>query len=165
MPKRDTKLFEVLIGQIAKDRGVDIVLGKALRVLGHAERFEPVRNLLHRGPSTAIERTHDGCSSSNALTRFRSTASNRSVDQIGPSARWVGENIVFQVSGTPQTLAFAAGRALISSYQRAKLGQSCGTGMPTNLAKSIEHSAVMSATVNRSPATNRFSFNCSSNFR
>jgi hypothetical protein len=26
------------------------VLGKALRVLGHAELFEPVRNLLHRGP-------------------------------------------------------------------------------------------------------------------
>ena len=50
MPKRDTKLFEVLIGQVAKDGGVDIALGKALRVLGHAERFEPVRNLLHLPP-------------------------------------------------------------------------------------------------------------------
>jgi hypothetical protein len=48
MPERDTKLFEVLIGQVAKDGGVDVALGKTLRVLGHAERFEPVRNLLHR---------------------------------------------------------------------------------------------------------------------
>ena len=50
MPERDAKLFEVLIGQVAKDGGIDVALGKALRVLGHAERFEPVRNLLHRGP-------------------------------------------------------------------------------------------------------------------
>ena len=42
MSERDTKLFEVLIGQIAKDGGVDVTLGKALRVLGHAELFEPV---------------------------------------------------------------------------------------------------------------------------
>ena len=27
--------------------GIGVVLGKALRVLGHAELFEPVRNLLH----------------------------------------------------------------------------------------------------------------------
>ena len=49
MPKRDTKLFEVLIGQIAKDGGVDIALDKALRVRT-AERFQPVRNLRHHGP-------------------------------------------------------------------------------------------------------------------
>ena len=39
MSKRDAKLFEVLIGQVAKDRDIDIALGKALRVLGHAELF------------------------------------------------------------------------------------------------------------------------------
>jgi hypothetical protein len=121
MPKRDAKLFEILIGQIAKDGGVDIVLGKALRVLGHAELLKPVRNLLHRGPSTAIERAHDACSSSNALARFRSTASNRSVDQVAPSTPSAAENIVSQISGRRQTLAFAAGRALIASYQRAIL--------------------------------------------
>ena len=54
MPERDTKLFEVLIGQIAKDGGIDVVLGKALRVLGHAEFFEPVRNLLHRRAPTEL---------------------------------------------------------------------------------------------------------------
>jgi hypothetical protein len=37
MSKRDTKLFKVLIGQIAEDGGVDVILGKALHVLGHAE--------------------------------------------------------------------------------------------------------------------------------
>ena len=50
MPERDTKLLEVLIGQVAKDGDINVVLGKALRVLGHAELFEPLRNLLHRGP-------------------------------------------------------------------------------------------------------------------
>ena len=47
MPERDTKLFKVLIGQVAKDGGVDVALGKALRVLGHAESFEPIGDLLH----------------------------------------------------------------------------------------------------------------------
>ena len=51
MPERDAKLFEVLIGQVAKDGDVDVVFSKTLHVLGHAELFEPVRNLLHRGPS------------------------------------------------------------------------------------------------------------------
>jgi hypothetical protein len=37
-----------LIGQTAEYRDIDIVLGKALGMLGHAELFEPVRNLLHR---------------------------------------------------------------------------------------------------------------------
>ena len=42
----------MLIGQVGQNRGIDVVLGKALRVLGHAELFEPVRNLLHCGPSS-----------------------------------------------------------------------------------------------------------------
>ena len=49
--RSNAHLFEVLIGQVAKDREIDIVLGKALGALGHAELFEPVRNLLHRGAS------------------------------------------------------------------------------------------------------------------
>jgi hypothetical protein len=32
---------------MAKDGKIDIVVGKDLSVLGHAEFFEPVRNLLH----------------------------------------------------------------------------------------------------------------------
>ena len=48
MPEQDAKILEVLIGQVAKDRDINAVLGKTLRVLGHAELFEPVRNLLHR---------------------------------------------------------------------------------------------------------------------
>jgi hypothetical protein len=45
----DAYLFQVLIGQVTENREIDVVLSKALRVLGHAERFEPVRNLLHCG--------------------------------------------------------------------------------------------------------------------
>ena len=56
MPERDTEVLEVLIGQLAKDGRVDVVLGKALRVLGHAERLEPIHNLRHRGPSSRIYR-------------------------------------------------------------------------------------------------------------
>jgi hypothetical protein len=50
--RRDPNLFEGLIGQIGQDRKVNIVLSKALGVLGHAELFEPVGNLLHRGPAS-----------------------------------------------------------------------------------------------------------------
>src|SRR5215813_321184 len=51
MPKGDADVFEILVGQIAKYRDINPVLGKGLGVLGHAELFEPVRNLLHRGAS------------------------------------------------------------------------------------------------------------------
>ena len=51
MPKQDTDVLEVLISQMAQYREIDPVLGEALRVLGHAELFEPVSNLLHRRAS------------------------------------------------------------------------------------------------------------------
>ena len=56
MPERDAKLFEIPIGQMTEDGGIDVVLGKAPGVLGHAEFFEPVLNPLHRGPSSRIYR-------------------------------------------------------------------------------------------------------------
>jgi len=37
----------MLIGQVRKDRKINTVLGKEFCVLGHAELFEPVCNLLH----------------------------------------------------------------------------------------------------------------------
>jgi hypothetical protein len=51
MAEQDADLLKVLVGQVTKDRDIDSVLSKTLRVLGHAELFEPVRNLLHRGPT------------------------------------------------------------------------------------------------------------------
>src|SRR5262249_54642244 len=47
--EQDTKVFKVLVCQVLEDREVNSVLRKPLHVLGHAEFFEPVRNLLHRG--------------------------------------------------------------------------------------------------------------------
>ena len=44
MTKQDADVLEVLIGQMAERRDINAVLSKALRVLGHAELFEPVRN-------------------------------------------------------------------------------------------------------------------------
>jgi hypothetical protein len=44
----DTKVFQVLVCQILEDREINSVLDKTIGVLGHAEFFEPVRNLLHR---------------------------------------------------------------------------------------------------------------------
>ena len=35
---------------MAQDGGIDIIFGKTRGVLGHTERFEPVRNRLHRAP-------------------------------------------------------------------------------------------------------------------
>src|SRR5262249_9460384 len=50
MTKRNTNVLEVLVGEITQDTHViDAVISKELGVLGHAELFEPVRNLLHRG--------------------------------------------------------------------------------------------------------------------
>jgi hypothetical protein len=46
MPERDAQLFEVLVSQMTEDGGIDVVLSKTLGVFGHAELFEPVRNLL-----------------------------------------------------------------------------------------------------------------------
>ena len=57
------EVFEVLIGQMAERRDTNAVLSKALRVLGHAELFEPVRNLLHRRASLP-----NGHHPTNALT-------------------------------------------------------------------------------------------------
>jgi hypothetical protein len=39
----------MLVGQVRENGHVNVVLGKPLRVLGHAELIEPIRNLLHRG--------------------------------------------------------------------------------------------------------------------
>src|SRR5215469_10858590 len=50
--------FRILISQMTQDRDVYIVFGKALGVLGHAELFEPVLNLLHGGHPT-ISSGHD----------------------------------------------------------------------------------------------------------
>jgi hypothetical protein len=51
MPERYAKPIKVLIRQFTENIDIDVALGKALRILGHAELFEPVRNLRHRGPS------------------------------------------------------------------------------------------------------------------
>ena len=49
MSERDPYILEVLVGEMTEHRDIDLVLGKALRVLGHAELFEPARNLLRCG--------------------------------------------------------------------------------------------------------------------
>ena len=49
-PSRDAEVFQILIRQIGKDAEVNPVLVKTLRVLGQAELFEPIRNLLHTAP-------------------------------------------------------------------------------------------------------------------
>src|SRR5262245_11841495 len=55
MPDRgDANRFEVLVGQVTQNFEINIILGKALSVLPETESFEPVRNLLHRRPSTDL---------------------------------------------------------------------------------------------------------------
>jgi hypothetical protein len=39
----------MLICQVRENREINAVFSKAIRVLGHVELFEPIRNLLHRG--------------------------------------------------------------------------------------------------------------------
>ena len=52
MPKQDADIFEVLISEVGERLNFDPILGKTLGVLGHAELFEPVLNLLHWRPPT-----------------------------------------------------------------------------------------------------------------
>ena len=47
MPERYAEPIKVLIRQFTENVDIYVALGKALRVLGHAEFFEPLRNLLH----------------------------------------------------------------------------------------------------------------------
>jgi hypothetical protein len=49
----DTHLLQILISQIGKHGEIDSILGKARRVLGHAELIEPIRDVLHCAPSQA----------------------------------------------------------------------------------------------------------------
>ena len=55
--KDDAEVFQVLIGQVAKDRKINAVFSKTSRVLGHAELFEPIGNLLHGRKPPATEFT------------------------------------------------------------------------------------------------------------
>ncbi len=52
MPERDPDILQVLIGEMAKHRHINLVLGKALRVLGHAE-FS-ARKVLHCAAPSAM---------------------------------------------------------------------------------------------------------------
>src|SRR5262245_40716003 len=55
MPDRgDANLFKILLGQVTQNFEINIILGKALSVLPETKPFEPVRNLLHRRPSTDL---------------------------------------------------------------------------------------------------------------
>jgi hypothetical protein len=47
MAERNTDFFKVMVGQIAQNAWINVVLGKALRVLPQAKLLEPLRNLLH----------------------------------------------------------------------------------------------------------------------
>src|SRR5215475_493574 len=40
----------MLVGQVGENGHINVVLGEPLRVLGHAELFEPVGDLLHCEP-------------------------------------------------------------------------------------------------------------------
>jgi hypothetical protein len=50
MAEKDSDVLEVLIRQIGENAEVNPILGKTLRVLGHAELIEPVCNRLHHSP-------------------------------------------------------------------------------------------------------------------
>jgi hypothetical protein len=46
MPEQDADVLKILIGQIGECPSSNPIFSKTLGVLGHAELFEPVRNLL-----------------------------------------------------------------------------------------------------------------------
>ena len=60
MSEQDTDVFKILIGQMAQCRHIDPVLGKALRILGHADGLEPAQDLLHRHTWNGSTATRSG---------------------------------------------------------------------------------------------------------
>ena len=53
-PKQDADIFEVLIRQMREYRNINLVFSKTLRVLGHTELFEPVRNCCIAAPLRVV---------------------------------------------------------------------------------------------------------------
>ena len=51
--EKNAEVFQVLIGQFGKNRKINTIFCKTFPVLGHAQLFKPVRNLLHRQPRAA----------------------------------------------------------------------------------------------------------------
>src|SRR5271156_5855074 len=56
MPQRNADVLEVLIAKMGEYGNINLILGKTLSVLPETELFQPVRNLLHRGPFSRIYR-------------------------------------------------------------------------------------------------------------
>ena len=77
MPDGHAKPIEVLVRQLAENLDIDVVFGKALGVLGQAELFEPVCNLLHR-------RRPYGYDDSRVLDRHRTKSTTRAKPVVGP---------------------------------------------------------------------------------
>jgi hypothetical protein len=50
MSKQDAELFQILIGQVGKDAGINPVLIEDLGVLAKTERGKPLSDLLHCSP-------------------------------------------------------------------------------------------------------------------
>ena len=60
MPEQHADVLEVLIGQMTECRETNPVFSKAPRILGHAEFFEPVCNLLHRRAAYGLNSIRSG---------------------------------------------------------------------------------------------------------
>jgi hypothetical protein len=55
MPEGHAKSIKILVRQLAEYLDVNVILGKTLRILRHAECFEPVRKVLHcAAPSATV---------------------------------------------------------------------------------------------------------------
>src|SRR5215475_14581299 len=94
MPERDSDFLEVLVGQIAENARINVVVGKTLRVLPEAKSAEPIRNLLHCGhrllrvwPKRTLEKTDtisrpflDGTSCACRRARYRRANSTQPAD-------------------------------------------------------------------------------------
>ena len=70
----DAEFLQVLVGKLGKHRDIDAILGEAPGIIGHAEPFEPIRDI-----EPAV--VHELSSSSNAFASFKSSVSKPSVNQ------------------------------------------------------------------------------------
>ena len=75
----------MLIRKVGKDRKINTIFNKTLHVLGHAEIFEPIGNLLHRRPRGNLPAT----TKADSLARSLKSCSR---PLRGPCLRWVNRD-------------------------------------------------------------------------
>src|SRR6516162_5784541 len=118
--RRDANLFEILIDQVTQNIEINIILGKALRVLPETELSEPVRNLLHRRPSTDLTLSV----LDRHVSEFTNTRQDPVVRAVEPGTLKVADWGSGRIAGQPVNVRFVSKADIEPDVRFARAGSS-----------------------------------------